>query len=131
MKPTKTVLLFDFVMGLWAVVIGLWNASPSLDGSTVLLVGLGTFGRASIAHVSEHELTSAALDDEFVGIGLLIVIPFAMVLGLVLLPPAFATVLSELLIGAGIGLVGYRFDFGVRREVPDGRVEQAMSEPSV
>jgi hypothetical protein len=130
-KPTSKVLLFDFAMGFWAVVLGSWLTGPSLDGPTVLLFGVSAFGIASLVYTSEHGLTPAVLDDEFVAIGLLIVIPFAMVLGLVLLPPAFTTAFGELFVGAGIGLIGYRFEFGVRREIPETRLEQARSEPVV
>lgn len=125
-SPRTQALAVDFSLGLLAICFGLLarGMPRSLDG--VLIAATGLFAFVTVLYVAEHTAVLGFINRTrpmslvvaaavFTAVGVAIIIGQ----GVVARPSA------TLLLGMGIGFVGYRFRFGVMQPLPTRRREQA------
>jgi len=124
MTPERKVLLGDTVIGLSPVVA----AGLSLDGAVgwldVLLGLVSGLVVAVLLYLSERD-AFAGVVSEPVTIALLVAVPFTLVFVLVLADPGTVPWVLAVFVGAGLGLLGYRFVYGVLKPIPEKRLRQA------
>ncbi|WP_136716772.1 hypothetical protein [Halorientalis salina] len=124
MTPERKVLVGDTVIGLSPVVV----AGLSFDGAVgwldVLLALVSGLVVALLLYLSERD-AFAGVASEPVIIALLVAVPFTLVFVLVLADPGTVPWVLAVFVGAGLGLLGYRFVYGILRPIPEKRLRQA------
>lgn len=124
--PRKRALFVDFALSAAAIVFGTvaGGIPRSLDG--LLIAGTGLFAFVTVLYVAEHTAVLALINrtrpmslvlacGTFTAVGVVLVVGQGVV----------ATPAGTVLFGMGLGLLGYRIQFGIIDELPARRLEQA------
>lgn len=122
----KRALLTDFALGIVAVAVGaLADGVPgSLDG--LLIAGTGLFAFVTVLYVAEHTAVLALINrTRPMSLVLTCVMFTAVGVALIVGQGVVATPAATLLLGMGVGLLGYRIRLGITQAVPEKRLEQA------
>lgn len=124
MTPERKVLLVDTLIGaspLLAAGLSLDGALGWADALVGLFSGLVV---AVLLYLSERDAFAGVVSEPVI-IALLVAVPFTLVFVLVLADPGTVPWVLAAFVGAGLGLLGYRFVYGVLRPIPEKRLRQA------
>ena len=126
--PRIRALAVDFTLGGAAVTFGTvaGGLPRSLDG--LLIAGTGLFVFVTVLYVAEHTAVLTLINrtrpmslvlacGAFTAVGVVLIVGREVV----------ATPAGTLLVGMGLGLLGYRVRFGLVDDLPTKRLEQARA----
>lgn len=126
MDPARRVVLFETVMGVAWILLGVLNVGFAglREGWWLAVVAL--VATVATTYADEHRVIAV---DEFYRYALAIVGVVAATVGcgivVVVTDMVIMTVVSVVLAGMGVGLVSYRVVYGVLRPVPESRLDGA------
>ncbi|MFB6178939.1 MAG: hypothetical protein ABEI77_04365 [Halorientalis sp.] len=124
MQPERKVLLGDALVGLSPLVAAALSLDSAVGWRDALLGLVCAVVVAGLLYLSEHDAFEGVASEP-VTIALLVAVPFTLVFVLVLVNPGTVPWFLAAFVGAGLGLLGYRFVYGIVRPVPEKRLEQA------
>lgn len=125
--PRTRALSMDFGLGFAALAFGVFagGTPQSLDG--LLIAGTGLFAFVTTLYVAEHTAVLTLLNrTRPMSLVLACAMFTAVGVALVVGQAAVRTPSATLLVGMGLGFVGYRIRFGIAEPLPAKRLEQAQ-----
>jgi len=125
MDAAQKALLLDSLLGIVWIVTGLSVTAAGLVASVWWLVGIAGLAVVGLLTAEEHGYTPAHSLRwfGFVIVGVLVVGLVAVVATTRLFAFDATVASSAILVGLGIGVLGYRLVYGVVRPIPDARLE--------
>jgi len=127
MDAARKVLLLDSLLGVVWIGTGLSITAPTVVASVGWLVGTTALAVVGLRSAEEHGYAPADSLRWFgAAIASVLVVGVVAVVATTALFTFDATVaVSAILVGLGVGVLGYRLVYGVVRPVPERRLERA------
>jgi hypothetical protein len=123
MPSTTRILVGDFAIGGLFLLSTLFFATTTTDWWLIPAVVGQTVGCVLFLYLCEHGTPRGSLVVFSLQVGVTVAVT-------VLDAPIAAGMEFALFVGLGVGLLGYRFVYGILRPVPDRRIANARQRPS-